>query len=595
MNAELRWLLRGVTLLILGAAGIHAATTSDLTFVPTTMAFKYTIGGALPAAQTLQIKSTGTALAFTIPVPAAPWLSLSAYSGTTPASIKVYVNPTSLPSGVTPASLTINCPNAVTTTQAYSVTLDISDPTPILASNTNTLSFAYATDQANFPAAQNIVLSSTGSAISAGIAVTGATWLSAQFSGAISIVGIPSSVSVSVNPTGLVPGTYTGSIKFTPTNTAIAAVTVAVTLSVSAGVPVVTGLWPPGALVNSPNMIVTVTGSNFFSTSVASVGAVKLAAPNLISSNAMMVTIPATLMTAAGNLPITITTPTAASASATTLASTFKVYLPGPQVLAVTDGASYAAGTISPGEIITIYGLGLGPANLSVLTVQDPLATVLPPSSAAQTSVTIGGAPAPLLYVGANAIGCIVPFSVAASTGSTVNLSVTYNSIAVVSPTKVNVATATPGLFTADASGAGQGAILNYNPTSGDYSVNSLTNPAIKGATVAVLYMTGFGVTNCTNIPASGLIPASNCNPSATELNLISGAVTPSLPVAVTIGGQPAPGAVAQAPLGGVPGLMQVNVPVPAGVTPGAVPVTVTLGSGASQFTTQANVTMTVK
>jgi uncharacterized protein (TIGR03437 family) len=600
MNCNISWVVRLrqlalLAILLLQGANLAYATTPDLAFSPVAIDFKYTIGNALPAAQTLQIKSTGTPLAFTIPQIASPWVSLSAYSGTTPASIKVYVNPTSLPSGAQQATITVNAPLANTATQTYIVTLEVSDPPPTLVPNTTTLAFMYATDQPAFPVAQALVLTSTGAAISAAVAVSGGTWLSAQFSGSISIVGIPSTINVNVNPTGLVPGSYSGTIKFTPSDTAIAAISVAVTLSVNAGTPVVTGLWPPGALITSPNMVVTVSGSNFFSTSTAAIGAVKLPTPNVLSSTAMLVTIPATQMTAAGNLPITITTPTAAAPSATTAASTFKVYLPGPQVMAVTDAASYAVGNVAPGEIITIYGLGLGPANLVPLTVQDPLLTSLPATGTAQTSVTIDGVAAPLLYTSVDEISCIVPFTVAAKSGAQVNLAVTYNAIAVASPTKVNVVDANPGLFTMDASGTGQGAILNFTPATGDYSINSTTNPAVKGTTIAVLYLTGYGLTNCVDIPAGGSFPGSQCNAGATVLNLISGNVSPKLAVAVTIGGLPAPGALAQAPLGSVPGLMQVNVPVPSGVTPGNALVVVTLGTGGTAVTTQAKVTMAVK
>jgi len=110
-----------------------------------------------------------------------------------------------------------------------------------------------------------------------------------------------------------------------------------------------------------------------------------------------------------------------------------------------------------------------------------------------------------------------------------------------------------------------------------------------------VLYLTGYGLTNCVDIPAGGSTPASPCNAGATVLNLISGNISPQLAVAVTIGGLAAPGAVAQAPLGSVPGLMQVNVQVPAGVSSGNALVTVTLGTGAAAVTTQGNVTMAIK
>ncbi len=584
-----------LAILLIQGVNLAYATTPDLTFSPATIDFQYTIGNALPAAQTLQIKSTGTALSFTIPQIASPWISLSAYSGTTPASIKVYVNPTSLPPGGQLAAITVNAPQANTAVQTYSVTLEVSAPPPTLQLSPATMAFTYFTDQAAFPPAQPLVLTSTGAAIEAAIAVSGGTWLSAQYSGSISIAGIPSTINVSVNPTGLAPGSYSASIKFTPSNTAIAAVTVAVTLNVKAGTPVVTGLWPPGALINSPNMVVTISGSSFFGTSTASIGSVKLATPNVLSSNAMLITIPAALMTAAASLPITITTPTAAGPSVTTAASTFIVYMPGPQVTAVTDAASYAAGNVAPGEIITIFGLGLGPSVLVPLTVQDPLATSLPASGTAQTSVTIDGVFAPLLYTSVDEVSCIVPFEVAAKIGNQVELAVTYNSITVASPTPVNVVAANPGLFTMDASGTGQGAILNYDPVAANYSINGSKNPAISGTTIAVLYLTGYGVTNCVDIPASGSTPGSWCNPGATEVNLISGNVSPFLPVSVTIGGLAAPGAVAQAPLGSVPGLMQVNVPVPAGVASGNALVVVTLGTGGTAVNTQAKVTMAIK
>jgi uncharacterized protein (TIGR03437 family) len=470
--------------------------------------------------------------------------------------------------------------------------MEISDPPPLLSANPASLTFLYTTSDAAIPAAQPVVITSTGGAASTTVAVTGA-WLSATPTSIMAIEGIPGTESVSVNPAGLTPATYSGSVKFTPSITGSIPITVNVTLTVNAGVPVITNLWPPGGLIGSPNMIITVTGQNFMSNSTVSIGAVKLPAPNVLTSTTMLLTMPSTEMAAAGSLPITITTPTAASPSATTLASTFQVYFPGPQVLAVTDAASYAIGNVSPGEMITIYGLGLGPASGVSLTVSDPIATSLPASTAAATSVSIDGKPAPLLYTSENQVSCIVPFGV--TTGGQVNVSVTYNSISSTVPAKVNVVAADPGLFTLNYSGSGQGAILNFNPATGDYTLNGPTNLAIKGTTWAVLYLTGYGLTSCVNIPATATTPASTCNNAATEANLIGGDVSPNLPVAVTIGGIAAPGATVQAPIGSVPGLMQVNVLVPAGVASGNVPVVVSVGAAGSQMASQANVTMDVK
>src|SRR4051812_49429778 len=82
-------------ILLLALANLANAAAPDLTFAPASLNFKYQVGSALPAAQSLAVKSTGTALSFTIsitgPLPySAHWLSVSANSGTTSATIKVY-------------------------------------------------------------------------------------------------------------------------------------------------------------------------------------------------------------------------------------------------------------------------------------------------------------------------------------------------------------------------------------------------------------------------------------------------------------------------------------------------------------------------
>jgi len=557
------------------------------------MDFKYTTGNALPAAQSLLIKSSGAALAFTIPAVAAQWLSVSANGGTTPATVKIYVNPTSLPSGSYAGAIVVNAPAAATPSVTYNVTMEISDPPPVLSASPASLAFLYTTSDAAPPVAQPIVITSSTGAASTTVSVAGGAWLSATPTSILAIEGIPGTEWVSVNPAGLAPASYSGTVKFTPSITGAAPITVNVTLTVNAGVPVITNLWPSGGLIGSAAMIVTVTGQNFMSNSTVSIGAVKLPAPNILTSTTMLLTVPAVEMLAAGALPITVSTPTAASPSLTTAASMFQVYFPGPQVLAVTDAASYAIGNISPGEMITIYGLGLGPAAGASLTESDPLATSLPAGTAASTSVTIDGKPAPLLYASQNQVSCIVPFGV--TTGGQVNLSVTYNSIASIAPTRVNAVAADPGLFTMNYSGSGQGAILNFNPVTGDYTLNGAANLAVKGTTWAVLYLTGFGLTTCVSIPAAGATPASDCNATATEVNLIAGDVSPNLAVAVTIGGIAAPGAAVQAPIGSVAGLMQVDVLVPAGVASGNVPVIVAVGAPGAQVFSQANVTMDVK
>jgi len=586
-------------ILVLSSANLAQSSAPDLTFTPATLDFKYLAGSALPASQSLQIKSTGTPLDYTLTVTGTvpnylgQWLSLSTSSGTTPGTVKVYVNPYGLPSGSYSATIVASAPRAATTTVSYTVTLEVGDAAPLLSVTTpgpgGTVAFNYITGgQAPPPEAMSVM--SIGGALSATISVSGGTWLKASPTGNIALVGLPSTVTVSADPTGLVPGTYNAKILVASTTASNKSVTVPVTLTVSAGKPSVTSIWPAGALVNSPSsVIITITGTNYFATSTVTLGGKPLTS-TYISPTTLMATITPDLMTASGKAQVVITTPSATSPSTDPVQ--FWVYPPGPQIIAVANTASYTANTISPGGIVTIYGINLGPAPtapalVTVFPGTDPIPTSLPATGQA-TSVLIDGNPVPILYTSPNQVGCIAPFAVAAkitSPAAQVNLSLTYGSKSQDLP--VTVVAADPGIFTTDASGTGQGAILNIDSNTGDMTVNSSSKPALKGSTVAI-YVTGFGTTSC----ADGTAP-NVCNQAATEANLISGIVTPKLPVAVTIDGISAIlVGTPQAPVGSVPGVLQINATVPMGVKAGnAVQVVVTIGTASSQ----PKVTMAVK
>lgn len=121
---------------------------------------------------------------------------------------------------------------------------------------------------------------------------------------------------------------------------------------------------------------------------------------------------------------------------------------------------------------------------------------------------------------------------------------------------------ASPGLFTADASGKGQGAILNQ-----DGSVNTPNNPAQVGSVVA-LFGTGEGATN----------------PSGTDGKLAGLPLPmPLLPVQVLVGGVPADLLYASGAPTEVAGVLQINVRVPSAVAAGRQPVILRIGQNSSQ------------
>jgi uncharacterized protein (TIGR03437 family) len=246
------------------------------------------------------------------------------------------------------------------------------------------------------------------------------------------------------------------------------------------------------------------------------------------------------------------------------------VAAPATQILSVNNAASYATGTVAPGEIVAIFGTNLGPAKGVGLQLSSDKKSITNTLGGAQ--VLFDGAAAPLTYASATQINAIVPVAVGGK--SSTQVQVAYQNATSTAVT-IPVATAAPGIFAADGSGVGGGAILNQ-----DYSINTRLNPAARGSVVAI-YLTGSGATN----PAS-----------------VDGAVTPSTPpfpsvaqsVAVTIGGVTVPSTqvvYSGAAPGAVAGLTQIDVIVPNNVTPGpALPVVVTIGGVPSQ----AGITLSV-
>ena len=204
----------------------------------------------------------------------------------------------------------------------------------------------------------------------------------------------------------------------------------------------------------------------------------------------------------------------------------------------ITNAASYEAGPIAPGELITLFGNNLGPrSGETAQRVNGELPTTL-----AGVQVLIDGKAALLLYVSSAQATATVPPEVTGK--SMVEVKATYNG-SLVGAVRVPVSNAWPALFTASAAGAGQASALNQ-----DNSINGASNPAAPGSVVQ-LFGTGSG-----------------------------GAIGTS-PVRVTVGGQPAEVLYAGPAPGLISGVFQVNARIPSTAT-GAMPVVVQVGRSAS-------------
>ncbi|MCZ6761197.1 MAG: tyrosinase family protein [Gemmatimonadetes bacterium] len=230
----------------------------------------------------------------------------------------------------------------------------------------------------------------------------------------------------------------------------------------------------------------------------------------------------------------------------------------------VVNAASFLAGAVSPGVILSIFGSNLGPAAPQTLTI-GPGGLVT--TQLAQTRVLFGGQPAPLLLVSEGQINVVAPYGLAGASGTQVEVEVDSVLSAAVS---LPVSPAGPGVFALTQTGSGQGAVLNQ-----DNSVNDASNPAPTGSVVQI-FATGGGVTS----------------PSA-----VDGGIAPTPPplhqltetVQADIGGLNASVLFAGAAPGLVFGVVQVNAEVPATVAAGnAVPLELTIGGVTSQTVTIA-------
>lgn len=167
--------------------------------------------------------------------------------------------------------------------------------------------------------------------------------------------------------------------------------------------------------------------------------------------------------------------------------------------------ASALSGRIAPGELISIYGPHLGVTG---------------------TQVTIGGMPAPVLYVSDSQINVIVPFEVAGR--STAHVSVASNGAAL-PDFPVTIAAAVPEIFRNP-----DGSAIAVNQ---DGSLNSASNPAKAGSALS-FWATGTGAID----PPDGHIATvaldyGCCSvylDSGTQVDLLYAGASPGLAAGVT-------------------------------------------------------------
>ncbi|MCE5309526.1 MAG: DUF5666 domain-containing protein [Acidobacteriales bacterium] len=214
----------------------------------------------------------------------------------------------------------------------------------------------------------------------------------------------------------------------------------------------------------------------------------------------------------------------------------------------VRGGASFSDFAISPGQIVSVFGINIGPATEKPLMVapNDRVADKL-----SNTRVLFNGVPSPMLYASQGQINAVVPCGVVPGTDAMVQVE---SNGAWSNTRSVAVVAAWPAIFTLSNSGKGRGAILNVGDA-GARTVNTPSNPIARGGMVEI-YATGLGQTTPACVDGA-ITPQNGPYP------------TPTAAVTVAIDGENAPVTFVGSAPGFVYGLFQLNAQVPADAATG--------------------------
>ena len=583
--------------LVVNGGGSGGSTTGTFGFSPSSIAFS-SVSGSTPAATNLYVSSTsGTNTAFIGAIRYANgsnptnWLSvnqaLGNFSGTTPVYLSVAAVPTGLAAGTYYGFLDIAA-STTSAAQTINVTLTVSTTGSSGNVTVTPTSLSFAAQTGASPATQTLSVASASGSAGVSFTVTATTnngpnWLSTSVGSGTTPLN-PLTVVVSSSSLGV--GTYSGNIQISPNGGLIVNVPVSLSITAATGVSAtptsLTFTYRNGDIAPAAQPLSVIAGGGgtslgfIVTTTTASGGNWLVATPTIGNTpNTVSVSINTANITGVGNYTGTVLVAGASGAVGSTIVSvSLSVTAPLPTVTAVTNAGSYASGSISPGEIITLFSpkdgsRPIGPATPVGLTLDSTgkVATTL-----GGTQVLINGTPCPITFASALQVNAVVPYEVKGF----VNATVLVNFLGQRSNgVTVSVATTVPGLFTQNASGTGPGAIQNSNITT-----NSPGNPAARGD-VVVVYLTGEGETSPSGV--TGKVTTVASAPPLTP--------APLLPVSVTIGGQPAQWTFAGEAPSLVSGVLQVNVVVPTNIAPGDQSIVVTVGGNQSQ----QGVTVSVK
>jgi uncharacterized protein (TIGR03437 family) len=244
------------------------------------------------------------------------------------------------------------------------------------------------------------------------------------------------------------------------------------------------------------------------------------------------------------------------------VAATYAHGILDPRVETAVHGLSGVGEVVSPGQIVSIRGNRIGPAETVSAKVGEDGRI---PDSLAGVRVFVGEVPVPVLSAAPDRVDFFMPMDIPAEGFANLVLSYGWQSAA---PLRVKVLLAAPELFMHEGMHEGMGGQLVALNQNG--SINGHGSPAARDTWIS-FYGSGFG--ELSPLMANGAIVTGD----------VAQLPRPLLPVAIRIGGEPAiVQYCGQAP-GMVFGIVQLNVRIPLGVQSGEAAVEVTVGEQRNQ------------
>ena len=332
--------------------------------------------------------------------------------------------------------------------------------------------------------------------------------------------------------------------------------------------PSISSLSPVSAVAGSPAFAITVAGSDFIPASEVWWNG-ELRPTTFLDSTRLQASISGVDIASPGAPSVAVFNP--APGGGTTQELLFQVEAPPPNIspsinpAGVVNAASFTE-PLAPGAIASVFGLDLGLIDEASLIV--PLPTIL----AGATLIFNDSIPAPQYFGSPTQSNIQIPWELAGA--SDTSLTVQIGNI-VSAAAMVPLAEFSPGIFSMDQSGGGQGAVLISGTASlaAPLGFNPNSRPATRGEFLEI-FAAGLGAV--TNTPASGF-PAAG-NPVSKSISMPS----------VTVGGTDV-NVVFSGLAPNFVGLYQINVPVPAeGQSGPGVPVTLSVGGVESNTVTVA-------